>query len=239
MKTTILTALTATALLSGCIIHVNTDGDWQTSSRYRSSEPHHQGSGVLGSQTRSLPDFERISVEGPLTVVVLVGEAPSVELSGDANLLDFVETSVSENKLRLGLEDGSYEFEEPMVVRIGVQSLTDVDVCGGSSLDLTGLNGEFDLELNAAASVVARGELEELDIEVNSAADVDFSAVKATEVDVEINGTGVVRVHAVDSIEAEINGTGTVIYTGDPSHHDFEINGIGKVRHEHEESSDI
>jgi len=166
-------------------------------------------SGVLGSETRVLSDFDRLRIEGALTVVVVVGEEPSVELSGDANLLAFVETEIVDDELRIGLADGSYDFEEPLIARIGVPALDDVEVLAAASIDLDGLSGDFDIELDAAA---------------------DFSGVTADDVEVEINGTGVVRVHAVESIEVEINGTGTVLYSGDPSRHAFDVHGVGQVR---------
>lgn len=232
MKTTIPCALTLAALASACIIHVDgTDADWQADYAYRDDGPHYVGSGVLGSRDRSLPDFARLQVTGPLTVLVFVGEESTAQISGDANLLDLVELDVEDECLELGLANGTYDFEEPLVVRLGVPRLTHVDVASAAAIDLTGLVDELDVEISSAASVVGRGQLDELEIELNAAADVDFSEAPADEVELEINGTGVVRVHADRKIEIEINGTGSVIYAGKPASRSIEINGVGQVRH--------
>ena len=125
-----------------------------------------------------------------------------------------------------------------MVVRLGVSTLSHLDVVSAAAVELIGLEGEFDVEISSAASVGGRGQLDELEIELNAAADVDFSEAPADEVELEINGTGVVRIHAQRELDIEINGTGSVIYSGDPASRSIEINGVGQVRHE-EASTDV
>src|SRR5262249_51508759 len=84
--------------VSGCIIHIGSDGDWDPASRH---SPVLQGSGVRGTQQRSPGEFERVRASTMGDVHVVVGAAPRVEVSCDDNLLDHIRTRVVDGELIL------------------------------------------------------------------------------------------------------------------------------------------
>jgi len=221
-------------LCAGCIIKVGGSSGGSSASWYQEGAtdgPRHVGSGVAASETRAITDFDELVVTGNLGVTLVAGQEPSLELSGDDNLLELVETRRRGRRLEISMAPGSYSFREPLVVRIGVSSLSRATVGGVCTVTLTDLSGgDLQLVADGASSVTASGRASDLDVETNGAADVDLLGLEAEDVEVGINGSGTVKLHATAGLRVEINGSGTVVYAGAPRVTAVEISGSGSVR---------
>ena len=88
------------ASLSGCIITIPGDwdwnGDWDDSGRHS----YIQGNGVDASEQREVEAFDAVRLEDSIDLVARVGEPASITLYGDENLLEHVVTRVRGSSAR-------------------------------------------------------------------------------------------------------------------------------------------
>ena len=232
-------ALCLLPLSTGCILQIKGAGTWgepgSSSSTYTSHAPGEddgprvRGSGVLASESRAAVDFDSITVDDRFVVVVRVGLPHQVTLEADDNVLEYVRTHVHGDTLEIDMEPGTFRFSSTPRVAIDVPALEELELNGSNSVEVSGLTGE-DLEIiiNAAGSVQARGNIEDLYVEVNGSGSLDLMELVVDAAEVEINGVGTGKLHAIDQLEVTINGTGTLVYRGSPQTR-FEINGAGQI----------
>src|SRR5262245_4681869 len=76
-----------------------------------------EGNGKAGSEKRSVPTFSEVDVSGSMRLEVVVGAEPSVELSGDENLLRLIETKVEGNRLSISATE-DIDPDLPLVARV-------------------------------------------------------------------------------------------------------------------------
>lgn len=224
-------------LLSGCIIQIKGSGSWEGRGNGwhalsdGSDRPLRMGSGVAGTETREVAPFSELSIAGDLSVEIAAGaEEPSLTVTGDDNLLQFVHVRQRGRRLRVELEPARYAFEQGVAVRIGVPELSDCRLEGREEVSIEGLSGEsFVLVVDDTAAVRGSGAVGSVEVEVNGTSTVDLSGLEAHAAAVQINGTATVTVNASAELRAEINGTGSVLYRGQPATTSIEINGTGHV----------
>jgi hypothetical protein len=178
--------------------------------------PAEEGSGRPATETRSVPEFQRVHVAGPDRVIITVGGERSVEVTGDDNLLEFIRTEVSDHELRISRER-PLRTREPSSVTITVPSLDAVEVIGSGDVELRGVDGgDLFLKINASGRIVAEGWVDYLEVEVTASGDVFAAGLEAERADVQITASGNVRVNARDTLDVQITASGTVFYVGDP-----------------------
>ncbi|HUG25749.1 head GIN domain-containing protein [Piscinibacter sp.] len=197
------------------------------------------GSGKLQSQTRPAHGFNAVSVGGSMTVVLRQGGREGVEVHADDNLLPFIETTVEDGTLRIGVRKGvGYSTRNPVVVTVDLTRLDQLSLGGsgevvGPGLQVAALSvsaggsGRVHLpdlqaralrvSLGGSGEVEASGTAQRVELSVGGSGTVDAQALEADEVSVSIGGSGDVSVHARRKLTASVAGSGDVVYRGDPA----------------------
>jgi hypothetical protein len=209
-----------------------------------------KGSGVERTETRSVSKFKGIEVGGAFDVDVVAGSGETkVELIGDDNLLDFVETEVQGGVLAIRTKK-SISPKLKLRVRIATQDLASLRSSGASDVVVNGINNErFTIETSGAGSVKASvqtndlrietsgagdvrigGSAKTLSLETSGAADIDAHELKAAKVRVEVSGAGDVSVFAAEELDVSVSGAGDVQYSGNPKIVNKDVSGAGSVR---------
>lgn len=171
--------------------------------------PGKRGSGIERTEERPLESFNSVKISGSASAVVVMGDEPSVTVSTDENLLEFVETRVRNGVLHTGFSK-RVSAVSPLRLSISAVELRELAVSG-------------------AAKVKASGESEELRVRVSGAGRVDASELIARRVTVGVSGAGRVDVHAEDELSVKISGAGRVSCSGSPEKVHRRISGAGKV----------
>ena len=109
------------------------------------------GSGKPASLERKLAAFNRVEVHGPVTVKVHVsgknGDSHSVKVSGDSNLIAYVDCKVKGNKLDVSLRQGyGFKSESPLTVDVGMALLEKLNITGTSKVNVSGIIKSLSLE---------------------------------------------------------------------------------------------
>ncbi len=216
------------ALSSSCIIHIGpgTDWDWDDGDYHQ----EFYDSGIDTTEVRTVADFKRIEVNGSTDVTVRVGEATTVAVSGDANLVKQLETQVIDDRLVIGFKPGKYRSSKNLKVTVTTPGLAAVAVNGSADVQITGLSGgPLETRIAGSGDISARGEIDALTASIAGSGDLKLSNLSAREASVQIAGSGDASIHAVESLSIAIQGSGDVHYSGDPKV-TASVAGSGNVR---------
>jgi putative autotransporter adhesin-like protein len=188
------------------------------------------------TETRSLDDFNRLSVGEAISVTLIPGNKNEAVLTSKNVKLTDVETQISGNRLKIGLRhnrnenvDVEIKLTYKSLEAISVSSAADVVTKGpvkSASLDITvssAGNAELDIisnsievEVSSAAELRLEGKAESQRASVSSAGEYYAYDLDCEETYVRVSSAGSARVTATKEIDARASSGGTVKYKGDP-----------------------
>lgn len=186
------------------------------------------GNGHVTTENRPVPNFTKVEADGAFTINWAPGPA-SLKITTDSNLLEYIRTDVSGERLRL-------EWIKPLKgtrgikVEIATPSLTRVTLNGAVKLTASNLSGtEFYLDANGATKATLTGNVNAMSGELNGASNLEAESLITRAMELSISGAGKAKVNATDVLKVSISGAGKVIYSGNPTV-SKEINGAGSIR---------
>jgi len=241
-----LLVLPAIALLAACSITVEHDdktGDFKQVHVSIGTIFHGdtvRGNGSVQTETRTLADVHDIEVVGPVDVDVSVGEAPSVEVRGDSNLLHLVNTTV--NGDTLVITGGKAVGEDKLSVKVVVRELHVLRNAGPGDIHVTGLEGgNLEFESTGPGDTKLEGQLASLRVRQVGSGDLDTSVLKAGALDVSVLGSGDVSLGTLsaDKLVVSVNGSGGVTASGTAKSLNGNVLGSGDINFEKLHADDV
>jgi hypothetical protein len=188
-----------------------------------------EGSGILATETRSVPDFRLIEVQGSFDVTCRVGGEPQVKITGDDNLLIHVVAEVQGETLLLRMESGRYSFDSGLHVAVVAPALAGVSLSGSADVDVTGVSTtRFDASVSGSGNLQVDGEVGHLQACLSGSGELRLDHLRATTADVSLSGSGDADVNVTDQLDASLSGSGDIRYRGDP-HATLSISGSGSI----------
>jgi hypothetical protein len=184
-----------------------------------------------GEETRTLPAFTTISNSGPISIVVDVGKAQSVVVSGNDEFLAQLKTEVVDGELRVSMKNHrvSGSLGDPKIT-ITMPALTRFAMAGAGAATLTHLSGDsLSVEYSGAGSLKADGKVKNLKLEIAGVGSIDTRRLLAEKVSVDVGGVGNVQVYASDTLDADVGGVGSLTYYGNPRSVHKNAGGIGSI----------
>jgi hypothetical protein len=231
----ILTAL----FVSGCII-IDLDG---------CASKKVKGSGNVVSETRQVPEFDKIHLKGTGKAFVTKGNIPSVEIKTDDNILPIINTEVRDGKLIVSHKDYNlkpttlnYFFKVKNLNAVAVSGSADLigdnklvsdnftaDISGSGDMRLDLEVGYLESDISGSGSMHFSGKTDVLDASITGSGDMDALDLEAKKVSLKITGSGDCEVNASETLRVKITGSGDVKYKGSPQISQ-KVTGSGKVR---------
>jgi hypothetical protein len=190
-------------------------------------------SAVAGAaeQSRTLPAFDAVSLEGPINMIVHAGKPQSLVLQGDDKFLKNVETKVVNGKLLISFHKKSGEHDTDSKILIAVPSLRSFYLEGAGYAELNNLAGDsVDIGFQGAGKLVANGNVKLLKLQAQGVGNVDTKGLKAQRADVSFEGIGAVDVYASERLDAVVQGMGSLTYYGNPKVVNKTVEGVGSVK---------
>jgi hypothetical protein len=179
------------------------------------------------TETRDVPVFSRVVVEGAMDINIRVGERQKLEVSTDQGYLNRVETRVEDDTLFIS-QEGRRWRDIDVEIELSVENLTAFIIEGAADAEIDGIDSEtFLLEIDGAGDVSLTGECGDAEYEINGAGDVDAEGFECKTVEITINGAGDADVYASESIRAVLNGVGDITVYGNPGRVRPSIHGLG------------
>jgi hypothetical protein len=194
------------------------------------------GSGVAKTEPRDVAPFSRIEVSNAIQLDVVVGPRTSLEVTADDNILPYVKTVVSGDRLQIYV-DASFSSQLGVAVKASAPALDEVVASGASRVTATGVAGdEFRLDLSGASTCDLNADVDALDatlsgasrgaftgaarrlaLDCSGASRVDAADLKSDSVVAQLSGASNARVHAAAELAATASGASTLRYWGAPS----------------------
>lgn len=213
------------------------------------------GSRQMIDETRSVPAFEAVALEGSFTVKVRQGTAHTLQLRADDNLMRLIESVVETRGGRPTLvlrwkRWTSVNSGGDIVATVEAPQLRKLSTAGSGLIEAESIRGDqlglsvagsgdlrvgrvevdqLDTSIAGSGDVRAGGRARSLKVSIAGSGDVDLAGVEADEVKVSIAGSGDARVTANTALSVSIAGSGDVRYGGKVSQVKTSIVGSGDV----------
>ncbi len=175
-----------------------------------------QGSGKMKTESRKLGSFSTIDSRGSIDIDVSVGQAQTVAVTADDNLLSIVETKIENGNLVIR-PTKSYNSKKGILVRITVPALKTVSLSGSGDATVRGISGSaFALSVKGSGDAKLSGSTQKFEGSIAGSGDIDAISLNADTVEVSVKGSGDAAVCAIRSLQASVMGSGDVTYKGSP-----------------------
>lgn len=192
------------------------------------------GDGRVITKSRSLAEFNRISVGGVFRVHVGVGKKQTVQITTDSNVEPIIVTRVQKGLLRIhSLPGYSAVTAKPPQVNITVKTLNGIDLSGNNYVMVSHIKSDnFTLRMSGSGKAELSGRADKFKVRILGSGDVDAKQLLADVVDVEISGSGNAKVAAHKSLAIKIFGSGNLSYSGSAPIVEQKISGTGRIKKE-------
>ncbi|MEX1239341.1 MAG: head GIN domain-containing protein [Cyclobacteriaceae bacterium] len=206
-------------------------------------------------ETRNVDSFTKISFGFPGKLYLKQGSPQKVELEGDQDVLEEVETEVSGGRLKIGKEGKWFDWSNddkitvyitvPIIEGVSVSGSGDIigqskfktndlqlNVSGSGSLSIDAeANGKVDANVSGSGDMDLKGHFESLESDVSGSGKVILAATIDALADFGISGSGKVEASgSADMVKTNISGSGKVLAANlETNRCDIRISGSGDV----------
>ena len=212
-----------------------------------------KGEGPVITEIRNVGSFAGVDLRGDATVHFSKGNDLKIELHGQQNVLEVLETYKSgtnlvikyRNDIRLGRHD-------PVTIYLTAPDLNDLRISGSGDIFVTGdiVNNDMEMDISGSGNInMDKLKTGYLDANISGSGSVEIEGGEATDEILRISGSGNfylpnviakkamtttsgsgdIRIHVSDELRSTISGSGSVYYKGQPLVNSS-ISGSGKVR---------
>jgi hypothetical protein len=190
-----------------------------------------RGSGNVVTEERDVSGFTAVTLEGVGELSVDQTGSDSLTITADDNLLSYIKSRVSGDKLIISIESNTtFNNVSELTYQVTVASLDNLELDGFGQVTASNLSGEtLSVVLNGAGDITVSGEVTRQTVEINGAGSYDAADLMSQEAVVNHSGAGKAVVQVSDQLDVTISGLGSVEYIGDPQVTE-DVSGLGSVR---------
>lgn len=171
------------------------------------------GNGNRDMENRSLESFSSVEINGDFEVQIEIGTSSKAVIETDENLMQYIITHVSGNKLIVEIRD-------------------DVNLRPSRPIEITVTTPAVDqIELNGSGYVYCYEiETEELSVHLAGSGQIEFSNAVASSAELELDGSGFIRGELyVENLTTKIEGSGEIRAEGTSVNTNHKIIGSGRI----------
>ena len=213
-----------------------------------------KGEGDDVSNLRSSISYTGVSLSISAEVELIKDSAFRIELIGQQNVLDVIETEVKGSTLCIGLERfTTLRKHNPIKIKLHQPSIQSMEISGSGNLKCLSLfqTSSLDIRVSGSGSAFYTGDVtDKITANVSGSGDINLDQssnckqgnytisgsgninadwVKVDDLNCDISGSGSQRVYAIKTMNVKISGSGKVYYRGNPVINS-NISGSGKVQ---------
>jgi hypothetical protein len=208
-----------------------------------------EGNGKVVEDTRDLEDFDKISVTRGMNVYITQGPIQKVVVKADENLLDVIETSVSDGTLKVSCNRGIRKAESNKVLvtipnidllkttagsnvfaddTLNLRTL-EIKSTAGSNIKLVLIAGELNVSAMAGSNVFLNGSSESFTAKANSGSNVKAGDLRAATCDLKASSGANIWINVQKELNAGVSSGANVFYYGNPETTNIEKSSGGNV----------
>lgn len=209
-----------------------------------------RGKGELINETKSLSDFDAMSVSTDAEVVYTQDSVYKVEIKAQKNILEVLDVKVQGRELKIETKRPLLKHD-PIQIIVHTPKLVSVTMSGSGRFvaDQVLSSDQLDLTISGSGQITfATVNVKQLNVDISGSGNVNIEAgvcetqydhisgsgnihtenMPATTCTCKLSGSGNVYVKAGETMRVEISGSGSVCYKGRPAI-SSEISGSGKI----------
>lgn len=199
-----------------------------------------RGSGKVVEENRPVSGFDSIASSGSGDVIITQGDAESLIIEAEDNLIRYIRTEVRGNTLHIYLDPAgalAIQPTKPMKFYVSLKNLTGVDLSGSGTVTSDKIEtGDLDvnvsgsgivtindlkadsvsIDLSGSGQTVLKGEAASQKMEISGSGRCANSKLMTRDTSLDISGSGGASVNASDTLTVNVSGSGNVEYTGTP-----------------------
>ncbi|MCL5247421.1 DUF2807 domain-containing protein [Cellulophaga sp. 20_2_10] len=212
-----------------------------------------KGNGTITTTTRSVGDYEAISLAGFFDVELVNGKEGSITLKGDENILEHIKTEVKNGKLVIKAEKGmnlTPSRNSKLLITVPVEHINEVTVSGSGDIvgKTTLVSNSFETSISGSGDINLKVEAKELKASMSGSGDINLSG-SATDFTIRVSGSGDIsaydlqadyvkalvsgsadiKVTAKETLDARVSGSGDIRYRGNPKKIESKTSGSGGI----------
>ncbi len=215
-----------------------------------------KGNGYIVTIERTTNDYDGISASGFYDVELIDGTEGKITLTGEENILDYIETEVKGGTLVIKSKDNknlipskgegvfiTIPVDEIDAIRlsgsgnfVGKKTLNtkdmDIRVSGAKNIDLTIDATDISVETSGSSNIALKGKSKELWIRSSGSSNVKAYGLEVEEATLELSGSSNVELMVNESLNSRVSGSGNIHYRGNPEKVRNQISGSGTVSKE-------
>ena len=188
------------------------------------------GNGHIVTDTRPVADFTEIEANGGFYVEWRSGP-PSLSVTTDQNLLQYITTENEGHRLRLHSRGNLWPTHH-INVAISSPTRAGAKLTGAARLIANQLSGHsFAVESTGAAKVHLEGNIDDLVTDMTGASQLEADSLQTKTAAISSTGASKAELAVSESLQVSITGAGKVVYTGNPPTVEKHVSGAGSIRH--------
>ena len=209
------------------------------------------GSGNIVEHKVEASGFDRVDASGAFQVRIRQGDAYSVVIHIDDNLVDCLDVGVTGSTLNVGIRSACWisnatrmEADITMPALAGIElsgashgTITGfdsskelyVDLSGASSVEGDISSGNVTADVSGASHVTLRGSGGNLTADISGASHLNLEDFPVQDASVEVSGASSVTVYPSGRLSADASGASHVYYLGEPTLGDVNTSGGSSI----------
>jgi hypothetical protein len=210
-----------------------------------------KGNGNVITKTRSIKNFDKVSIGGSFDVNLVDGAEGKITIEGEENLIPYIETEVKNGKLKVQFkENTNIRTTKKLVITIPFEDIEAVSLGGSGNVSVQkrmksddasfSIGGSGNITANVDANTVKasiggsgsiklKGKTDNFKCSIAGSGNVKAYDLEANTLKASIAGSGSVQTTVSTKIKASVVGSGSVYYKGNPKHIDNSSIGSGDV----------
>ncbi len=211
------------------------------------------GEGSTESRTLQVNNFSALELLLPADVTIKQGNAHEVIVTGNTNILDIIETTVTGNALEiessvscLNNVNLALEITLPTLQSVTIDGSGDVviqdfnnqsnfkgSISGSGKIEMNQFEGAEDMRfaIDGSGIITANDDirsLENLSVDINGSGRYNGYAIESRNASIDISGSGRCNLSVEETLSINIDGSGNISYHGSPSINQ-NISGSGNI----------
>jgi hypothetical protein len=174
-----------------------------------------RGEGDVTSEPRTVDAFTAIDVGGGIRLIAAVGQAQSVAVRAQPNILPLITTEVSNGTLRVSSTQ-RFTTTEGVEVDVSLPTLSALTLSGGSAGQASGVVGTaLAITLSGGARLDGTGTIESMTLDGSGGSRAELEQLAAATIEVDLSGGSVAIVQASQEVQGSASGGASLTVAGD------------------------
>ncbi len=210
------------------------------------------GTGDAVTEDRDLRDFMGISSSISADIDLHQSATFKVTIEGQKNILDLLETVVTDGKLKISFKKGySIKYKKALKIRVDAPNFAYLGMAGSGNVSSDGAlsgekldvfisgSGDFNLmklqysdvkvSISGSGDMNLGGTVERAELTISGSGDLKARELQAQSVRCRVSGSGNIACSAAKELDALISGSGDIMYSGKPASVKKKVSGSGSI----------